>query len=120
MTTNQILSQAEQLISTLKQLMPTIYQQETLESILGLFLGGQGNSVPHHCQTKSESALSRFFNYYQWPTRAVIRTVRSKMREFDSFSSNQRTKTDFTSNGGFNYLRKGRQVSKPRKFSANL
>ncbi|WP_424102379.1 hypothetical protein [Moorena producens] len=63
MTTTQILSQAEQLISTLKQLMPTIYQQETLESILGLFLCGQGNSVPHHCQTKSESALSRFFNY---------------------------------------------------------
>ena len=51
-----ILPQVEELISTLKQLMPTIYQQETLQSILGLFLEGQGNSVPHHCTTKSASA----------------------------------------------------------------
>ena len=51
-----ILPQAEELLLTLKQLMPTIYQQETLESLLGLFLSGKGNGVPHHCQTKSESA----------------------------------------------------------------
>ena len=57
--------------------MPTIYQQETLESILGLLLCGQGNSVPHHCKTKSESAISRFLNNYQWSTRSLIRTVRS-------------------------------------------
>lgn len=72
-----ILPQVEELISTLKQLMPTIYQQETLESILGLLLSGKGNAVPHHCQTKSESAISRFLNYYNWSTRSVIRTVRS-------------------------------------------
>jgi hypothetical protein len=72
-----ILPQAEQLLSTLKQLMPTLYQQETLESLLGLFLEGQGHSVPHHCSTKSESAISRFLNYYQWSTRSLIRTVRS-------------------------------------------
>ena len=72
-----ILPQVEELISTLKQLMPSIYQQETLESILGLFLSGKGNAVPHHCQTKSESAISRFLNYYNWSTRSVIRTVRS-------------------------------------------
>ena len=61
-----ILPQVEELLSTFKQLMPTIYQQETLESILGLFLSGQGNSVPHHCSTKSESAISRFLNHYKW------------------------------------------------------
>jgi hypothetical protein len=72
-----ILPQAEQLLSTLKQLMPTLYQQETLESLLGLFLEGQGHSVPHHCSTKSESAISRFLNYYQRSTRSLIRTVRS-------------------------------------------
>ncbi len=59
--------------------MPTIYQQETLESILGLFLQGQGNSVPHHCPTKSASAISRFLNHYQWSTRSLIRTVRSSI-----------------------------------------
>ena len=72
-----ILPQAEEFIATLKQLMPTIYQQETLESLLGLFLSGQGNSIPHHCQTKSESAISRFLNYYNWSTRKVIRTART-------------------------------------------
>ena len=72
-----ILPQVEELLSTLKELMPTIYQKETLESILGLLLEGQGNAVPHHCTTKSESAISRFLNYYNWSTRSLIRTVRS-------------------------------------------
>ena len=57
---NQILPQAEELLSTLKQLMPTMYQEETLESILALFLQGQGHSLPHHCLTKSESAKASF------------------------------------------------------------
>ena len=57
--------------------MPTIYQQETLESLLGLFLEGRGNSAPHHCSTKSESAISRFLNHYKWSTRSLIRRVRS-------------------------------------------
>lgn len=73
----EILPQVEELMLSLKQLMPSIYQQETLESIVGLFLSGKGNAVPHHCQTKSESAISRFLNYYNWSTRSVIRTVRS-------------------------------------------
>jgi hypothetical protein len=72
-----ILPQVEELIATLKQLMPTIYQQETLESLLGLFLSGKGNGVPHHCQTKSESAISRFLNHYNWSTRSIIRTIRA-------------------------------------------
>ncbi|MBE9048578.1 hypothetical protein IQ255_30080 [Pleurocapsales cyanobacterium LEGE 10410] len=72
-----ILPQVEELMLSLKQLMPSIYQQETLESILGLLLSGKGNAVPHHCQTKSESAISRFLNYYNWSTRSVIRIIRS-------------------------------------------
>lgn len=72
-----ILPQVEELMLSLKQLMPSIYQSETLESILSLFLSGKGNAVPHHCQTKSESAISRFLNYYNWSTRSAIRTVRS-------------------------------------------
>ena len=73
----EILPQVEELMRLLKQSMPSIYQSETLESIIGLFLSGNGNSVPHHCQTKSESAISRFLNYYNWSTRSVIRTIRS-------------------------------------------
>ncbi len=79
---NQILPQAEELLLTLKQLMPTIYQQETLESLLGLFLSGKGNGVPHHCPTKSESAISRFLNHYNWSTRSVIRTIRAYILNF--------------------------------------
>jgi hypothetical protein len=56
--------------------MPTVYQQETLESIIALLLQGKGDAVPHHCLTKSESAISRFLNHYQWSTRSLIRTVR--------------------------------------------
>lgn len=71
-----ILPSAQQLVESLKELMPSLYQQETLQALLGLFLEGQGHSLPHHCQTKSESAISRFLNHYQWSTRAVIRAVR--------------------------------------------
>ncbi len=84
---NHILPQAQELLSTLKQLMPTIYQQETLESVLGLFLSGQAKGVPHHCQTKSESAISRFFNYYNWSTRSVIRTIRSHILNLISYQT---------------------------------
>jgi hypothetical protein len=77
MSPSSILPQVNELLSTLKELMPTIYQQETLESIIGLLLDGKGNAVPHHCLTKSESSISRFLNYYNWSTRSLIRTVRS-------------------------------------------
>jgi len=76
MSAHPILPQVDSLLSKLRELMPTIYQKETLESILGLFLESQGNAVPHHCTTKSESAISRFLNHYQWSTRSLIRTVR--------------------------------------------
>jgi len=71
-----ILPQAEELLSSILKVMPTAYQQETLQSIIAMFLEGQGHSLPHHCLTKSESAISRFFNHYNWSTRSVIRFVR--------------------------------------------
>ncbi|WP_063820761.1 hypothetical protein [Gloeothece verrucosa] len=72
------LPQTEELISSLSQLMPTIYQQETFESLIALFLESQ-SKVPHHCTTKSESAISRFLNHYNWPTRSLIRRCRSSI-----------------------------------------
>ncbi|MBE9193585.1 transposase [Gloeocapsopsis crepidinum LEGE 06123] len=71
-----ILSQAQALVSTLKTLMPSTYQQDSLQALLGIFLEGQGVPLPEHCATKSASALSRFLNEYKWSTRQVIRAVR--------------------------------------------
>lgn len=72
-----LLPDAQKLVATLKDLMPSLYQQETMSALLGLFLEGRGYSLPHHCQTKSESAISRFLNHYKWSTLAVIRAVRA-------------------------------------------
>ena len=76
-----ILSQAQALVSGLQTLMPSIYQQDSLQALLGLFLEGQGIPLPENCETKSASALSRFLNKYQWPTRQVIRMVRQSIQE---------------------------------------
>ena len=85
--------------------MPTIYlsYRETLESLLGLFLSGKGNGVPHHCQPLSESAISRFLNYYNWSTRRVIRTARTYILNLIQTSKSQRKKTNSSSYAGFNY-----------------
>ena len=72
-----ILAQAQALVAKLQVLMPSTYQQDSLQALLGLFLEGQGISLPEHCQTKSASALSRFLNEYKWSTRQLIREVRS-------------------------------------------
>ena len=73
---SKILPIAQKLLDNLLELMPTIYQKDSLQSIIGMFLEGSGHSLPHYCQTKSESAISRFLNHYKWPTRKLIRTVR--------------------------------------------
>jgi hypothetical protein len=56
--------------------MPSVYQQNSLQALLGLFLEGEGIPLPEHCETKSASALSWFLNKYNWATRQVITTVR--------------------------------------------
>ncbi len=76
-----ILSQAQALVSRLQTLMPSIYQQDSLQALLGLFLKGQGFPLPEHCKTKSASALSRFLNEYKWSTRQVIRAVRQAAQQ---------------------------------------
>ena len=71
-----ILIQAQTLVYTLLGLMPTSYQRDSLQAMLGLFLEAQGHPLPQHSQTKSPSALSRFLNQYDWGTRQIIRAVR--------------------------------------------
>lgn len=72
-----MLAHAQELVYTLKELMPSSYQKDNLEAMLGLFLQAQGHPLPQHCQTKSPSALSRFLNLNPWSTREMIRTVRT-------------------------------------------
>jgi len=61
--------------------MPSLHQQESLQALFGLFLAPVGSPLPQHCQLKSAGALSRFLNHYGWPTRQVIRRVRSWVLE---------------------------------------
>ena len=74
-----ILAHAQQLVYTLLSLMPSVYQRENLEAMLGLFLEAQGHPLPEHSKAKSASALSRFLNLYDWSTRGVIRQTRVRI-----------------------------------------
>lgn len=56
--------------------MPSLYQKDSFNALMGLFLGSQGHALPQHTQVKSASSLSRFLNRYAWSTRQVIRTPR--------------------------------------------
>ena len=76
-----MLAHAQELVYNLKELMPTKYQKENLEAILGLFLEAQGHPLPEHSKNKSASALSRFLNINPWSTREIIRGVRASILE---------------------------------------
>jgi hypothetical protein len=61
--------------------MPSRYQRQSLQALLGLFLESKGHGLPEHNALVSPSALSRFLNRYAWSTRAVIRRVRAELLE---------------------------------------
>ncbi|MDV2997901.1 MAG: IS701 family transposase ISAcma37 [Chroococcidiopsis sp. SAG 2025] len=71
-----ILAHAQGLVYTLLGLMPSHYQRDSLQAILGLFLQAQGHPLPQQSQAKSASAISRFLNIYPWSTRDLIRESR--------------------------------------------
>jgi hypothetical protein len=72
---------ARQLLERVRQLLPTTYQQDSLDALMGLFLQATGAPLPQHSRLKSPSALSRFLNHYPWPVRAVIRAARRAVLE---------------------------------------
>ena len=72
-----LLAHAQKLVYILVSLMPSTYQRENLEALLGLFLEAQGHPLPQHSKAKSASALSRFLNVHLWSTRQLIRTTRN-------------------------------------------
>ena len=74
-----LLVHARTLVYTLVSLMPSAYQRDNLQAILGLFLQADGRPLPEYSQVKSASALSRFLNQNRWSTRLVIRVVRRQM-----------------------------------------
>ena len=46
-----MLATAQELVYTLKDLMPTRYQKDNLEAMLGLFLEAQGHPLPEQSRT---------------------------------------------------------------------
>jgi hypothetical protein len=42
--------------------MPTQYQKDNLDAMLGLFLEAKGNPLPEHSKTKSASALTHILH----------------------------------------------------------
>jgi hypothetical protein len=79
---SDIVPQAQTLVAMLLSLMPTNYQRDNLQALLGLFLQARGYPLPQHSQTKSPSALSRFLNPNPWSTRQVIRSVRQQLLQW--------------------------------------
>jgi hypothetical protein len=78
-TVETILVHAQTLVYSLLSLMPTTYQRDNLQAMLGLFLQAEGRPLPEYSQVKAPSALSRFLKENCWSTRQVIRTVRHEM-----------------------------------------
>ena len=76
-----MLATAQELVYNLKDLMPTHYQKDNLEVMLGLFLEAQGHPLPEYSKTKSASALSRFLNINHWSTRGMISIIRNQVLE---------------------------------------
>ena len=69
-----MLTHAQELVYSLKELMPTQYQKDNLEAMKVLFLSASGQPLPEHSQTKYPSAISRFLNNNPCSTREMIRT----------------------------------------------
>jgi hypothetical protein len=76
---NTILPCAQALLYTLMGLMPSPYQILSLQAVLTMFWEPQRVALQNQCVIKSPAALSRFFNEYGWPTRAVIRATRKQI-----------------------------------------
>jgi|APDOM4702015023_1054809.scaffolds.fasta_scaffold23916_1 hypothetical protein len=70
---------AQGLFCKITEEMPSRYQEESFQAVMGLLLEGQGRAKAEHCEVKSPAALSRFMNEYAWSTRHLIRQVRQTL-----------------------------------------
>ena len=72
-----IVKNAQMLVYSLLGLMPSHYQQASLESQLGLFLEAQGQpNRPSTPNSNQQVRYRRFLNQYVWSTPSMIRTTR--------------------------------------------
>ncbi len=76
---NTMTTHAHKLVYDLLDLMPSVHQRASLTAMLALFLEARGMALPEHASHKSASALSRFLDLYDWPTRSVIRALRRQV-----------------------------------------
>ncbi|HEY9726853.1 MAG TPA: hypothetical protein V6D50_10440 [Chroococcales cyanobacterium] len=76
---SNLVNYAQNLVYALLCLMPSVYQKNSLRTLLGLYLEATGQALPQHSEAVSPSALSRFLNKYNWSCRAVIRVVRAQI-----------------------------------------
>jgi hypothetical protein len=74
-----ITKHAQLLVYSLLCLMPTVYQQASLNAVFGRFLEAQGEPLPGRSPVKSGSSLSRFLNHYSWSTLGVLRATRKAL-----------------------------------------
>lgn len=70
-----IVVHAQGSVYSLLCLMP-LYQKDSFNALMGLFLDAHGHALPQQTQVKSASSLSRFLNHYNWSTRQVMRLTR--------------------------------------------
>lgn len=77
---------AGQLFSAILSTFQRKQHRETFGVVMNLFLAGQGQPLPQLATVRSPSAVSRFFNQYNWNSRAVIRAMRQHaLDEFERF-----------------------------------
>jgi hypothetical protein len=69
--------ETRQLLYQMTALMPTLHQKRTFEAFLLAFLNPHCSALPEHNPLRSASSISRFLNHYAWPTRALVRHIRS-------------------------------------------
>ena len=69
--------ETRQLLQRFTSLMPTLHQKRTFEAFLLAFLSPYRSALPEHNPLRSASSISRFLNHYSWPTRTLVRHLRS-------------------------------------------
>jgi hypothetical protein len=69
--------ETRQLLYQFTSLMPSVHHKRTFEAFLLAFLSPYRSALPEHNPLRSASSISRFLNHYSWPTRALVRHIRS-------------------------------------------
>jgi hypothetical protein len=69
--------ETRQLLYRFTSLLLSVHHKRTFEAFLLAFLSPYRSALPEHNPLRSASSISRFLNHYSWPTRALVRHIRS-------------------------------------------